>query len=134
MLAMRVLVLTAVITVVARASIVLPQARQLSEACQTSVRSVERTERQVNTYLLEQTAELRSLTAQLSASELESKRCAAWEHLDAEASKLLQNLERNSAGLVACMDQKWYDDKHAAWTRAVNGFRASLADCKVSDD
>jgi hypothetical protein len=133
MLATRVLVVTAIITA-APASTVLPQDRPLSEACQLSVRSIERTERQVNTYLMDQTAELRSLTAQLSASEIESKRCAAWEQLDTEASKLLADLERNRARLVVCMDQKWYDDKHAAWTRAVNGFRASIAECKVSVD
>jgi hypothetical protein len=126
---MRALVVSAIITTGATASTALSQAQLSAETCQRSLRSLEGSEEKVNRYLMNETARLRTLAGQTPEPELEKQRCEAWRHLDAEASPLLEYLEQNRARLVACKDQQWYDAKHAAWARAVNGFRTALADC-----
>jgi TolA-binding protein len=126
---LRALVVAAIVTVGATASTVLSQARLSAEGCQSSLDSLERSEENVNRSLMDETARLRSLAGQLSEAELEMKRCEVWPHLETEAARLLEYLDRNKARLVGCKDQQWYEAKHAAWSRAVNGFRASIAEC-----
>jgi hypothetical protein len=132
MRAMRALVLSAIVTLGATASTVLSQARLSAEGCQRVLGSLESSEEKLNRSLMDETTRLRSLAGQLSESELETKRCEAWPNLEAEASRLLEYLDRNKAQLVGCQDQQWYDTKHAAWARAVNGFRASIAECGLA--
>ena len=132
MRAMRTLVVSAIVTLGATASTVLSQARLSAEGCQRSLDSLERSEEKLNRSLMEETTRLRSLASQVSEAELEMKRCEAWPSLESEGSRLLEYLDRNKAQLVGCKDQQWYDAKHAAWSRAVNGFRASIAECGLA--
>jgi hypothetical protein len=132
MRATRALAVSTIITIGATASTALSQARLSADNCQRSLSSLESSEEKVNRYLMDETARLRALAGQTPEAEREKQRCEAWRHLDAEASPLLEYLEQNAARLVACKDQQWYDAKHAAWSRAVNGFRRSIADCERS--
>jgi hypothetical protein len=126
---MRALVVSAIVTLGATASTVLSQARLSAEGCQRSLRSLETSEEKLNRSLIDETARLRSLAGQVSEAELEAKRCEVWPQLETEAARLLEYLDRNKTQLVGCKDQPWYDAKHAAWSRAVTGFRSSIAEC-----
>jgi len=134
MRAWRLRVATAIATIGATAGTVLSQGGSLTDSCRSSLASFESAAEKINKYMNDETARLRSIAAQVSEQEAERQRCEAWNYLDAEASQLLKQLEASKGRLVACMNQGWYDERYARWSRSSANFRQWVAECQSSAD
>ena len=134
MRAMRLLVATAIAMIGATAGTVLSQGGPSTDSCRSSLESFESATEKINKFMNDETVRLQSIAAEVSEQELEGQRCEAWNYLAAEASQLLKQLEASKGRLVACMNQGWYDERYARWSRSSANFRQWVAECQSSAD